>query len=91
MNDKRCAIMLYIIIHLAGNLNSGMLLFKQLRVEGFIVKRWLSEWPTAFKEMSQWIKEVYIVYLNIILNTYNVPLLHVYTFLYIQCSRLHKV
>jgi prostaglandin reductase 1 len=39
------------------NLNSGMLLFKQLRVEGFIVKRWLSEWPTAFKEMSQWIKE----------------------------------
>lgn len=36
---------------------SSLILWKQLRVEGFIVSRWLPEWPVAFKEMAQWIKE----------------------------------
>jgi len=38
---------------------SGLILHHQLRVEGFIVIRWLSEWPKAFKEIAQWIQEVY--------------------------------
>ena len=35
-----------------------VILFKQLKVEGFLVMRWLKQWPEAFKEMSMWIKEV---------------------------------
>ena len=35
-----------------------MILGKQLKVEGFIVTRWYDQWPPAFKEMAQWIKEV---------------------------------
>ena len=38
---------------------SGLILFHQLRVEGFIVWRWnYDEWSAAFKEMAQWIQEV---------------------------------
>ncbi len=37
---------------------SSTILFKQLQVEGFNVMRWLAEWPEAFKEMGEWIKEV---------------------------------
>ncbi|XP_023930514.1 prostaglandin reductase 1 [Lingula anatina] len=29
----------------------------ELRMEGFLVSRWLSRWPEAFKEMATWIKE----------------------------------
>jgi NADPH-dependent curcumin reductase CurA len=32
--------------------------FKQLKVEGFIVTRWFQKWPAAFKEMAKWIQEV---------------------------------
>ncbi|XP_049764669.1 prostaglandin reductase 1-like [Schistocerca cancellata] len=30
---------------------------KELKMEGFIVTRWLGQWDKAFKEMAQWIKE----------------------------------
>ena len=43
-----------------GRQVSPLILFKQLQVEGFIVTRWLSEWPKAFKEMAAWIEEVLI-------------------------------
>ncbi|XP_003391770.2 PREDICTED: prostaglandin reductase 1-like, partial [Amphimedon queenslandica] len=36
---------------------SPIILMKQLKVEGFIVVRWLDQWPAAFKEMAQWIQE----------------------------------
>lgn len=37
---------------------SSTILIKQLTVQGFIVWRWLDEWPEAFKEIREWIKEV---------------------------------
>ena len=37
---------------------SGYFVFKQIRVEGFNVTRWLAQWPQAFAELAQWIKEV---------------------------------
>ena len=36
---------------------SGLILHKQLEVQGFIVFRWLAEWPEAFKGMREWIDE----------------------------------
>ena len=39
---------------------SHLILSNQLKVEGFLVARWLKDWPAAFKEMSQWIQEVHI-------------------------------
>ena len=33
------------------------ILGKQLKVEGFMVGRWIEEWPVAFKELDRWIKE----------------------------------
>jgi prostaglandin reductase 1 len=39
------------------NANTMEILKRQLKIEGFIVTRWLSEWPKAFKEMAQWISE----------------------------------
>nr|CAC38761.1 leukotriene B4 [Geodia cydonium] len=41
---------------------SEIILFKQLKVEGFIVARWLDQWPKAFKEISEWIKEGKVKY-----------------------------
>ena len=37
---------------------SGLILWKQLKVEGFLVPRWLGRWGEAFKELAQWIQEV---------------------------------
>ncbi len=37
---------------------SSLIIGKQLRLEGFIVTRWLDQWPKAFKEIMEWIKEV---------------------------------
>ena len=38
---------------------SSLILFHQLKVEGFVVLRWsFEEWSAAFKEMAQWIQEV---------------------------------
>ena len=37
---------------------SQLILGHQLKVEGFIVLRWIKEWPECFKQMSQWIAEV---------------------------------
>ncbi|XP_078588073.1 prostaglandin reductase 1-like [Branchiostoma floridae x Branchiostoma japonicum] len=33
------------------------ILFKQLTVTGFIVTRWIKEWPKGMEQMVQWIKE----------------------------------
>ena len=46
------------MIHHVVNPINGHVLWKQLRIEGFLVMRWLEQWPAAFKEMSQWIQEV---------------------------------
>ncbi|XP_053607501.1 prostaglandin reductase 1-like [Plodia interpunctella] len=32
------------------------LVFKQLKVEGFLVSRWTERWPEAFKQLIEWIK-----------------------------------
>jgi hypothetical protein len=40
------------------NASSGYFVFKQLKIEGFIASRWFPQWPAAFKEMAEWIKEV---------------------------------
>ncbi|GBP37191.1 Prostaglandin reductase 1 [Eumeta japonica] len=37
------------------------ILFKQLRVEGFNVSKWMDRWPEAFKELTQWIKSGKII------------------------------
>ena len=37
---------------------SGLILLHQLKVEGFMVNRWFSQWPGAFKEIAKWIQEV---------------------------------
>ena len=42
----------------AGARLNGTILFKQLRVEGFIVSRWLTRWPEAFKQLNEWIEKV---------------------------------
>ena len=47
-------------LHPIGRPVSPLILQKQLKVEGFLVARWLKDWPAAFKEMSQWIQEVHI-------------------------------
>ena len=36
---------------------------KQLKVQGFIVSRWLPRWNEAFIEITQWITEVHYVVL----------------------------
>jgi prostaglandin reductase 1 len=41
---------------------SDVILFKQLKVEGFMVSRWLEQWPKAFKEISGWIQEGKVKY-----------------------------
>jgi len=35
----------------------GAMVFKQLRYEGFIVRRWLPRWFEGIQQMAQWIKE----------------------------------
>jgi len=37
---------------------NGTILFKQLRVEGFVATRWLPKWPEAFKQINEWIEQV---------------------------------
>ena len=39
---------------------SGLILQRQLKVEGFSAARWLPEWSTTLKQMAEWIKEVSI-------------------------------
>ena len=43
--------------HIGIRVNRAIL-FKQLRVEGFIVMRWLAKWPEAFKQLNEWIEKV---------------------------------
>ncbi|XP_013199597.2 prostaglandin reductase 1-like [Amyelois transitella] len=39
-----------------GTLVQPSIVFNQLKIEGFVVARWVSEWPDAFNELVQWIK-----------------------------------
>jgi NADPH-dependent curcumin reductase CurA len=48
---------LYHYVHTV-NASSQYFVFKQLKIEGFIVMRWLPKWPVAFKEMVKWMQEV---------------------------------
>jgi NADPH-dependent curcumin reductase CurA len=43
-------------------------LVKQLKVEGFIVVRWMSRWPEGITQMAQWLKEGKIQYREEIVN-----------------------
>jgi NADPH-dependent curcumin reductase CurA len=40
----------------------GQILLKQLRVEGFIVSRWLSRWPEGQARMAEWLREGRLTY-----------------------------
>ena len=46
---------------------SQVILGKQIKVEGFTSFRWYEQWPTAFKEMAQWIQEVEVENMNMTL------------------------
>ncbi len=37
---------------------TGIILSKQLKIQGFAVVYTLAKWPVAFKEMEKWIAEV---------------------------------
>ncbi len=37
---------------------TGNLIGNQIKIEGFIVRRWIKEWDKAFTEMKRWIDEV---------------------------------
>ena len=51
----------FLITYISARPVTGLILMKQLTVQGFIVGRWLPQWPDAFKEMTQWIVEVYCI------------------------------
>ena len=36
----------------------GSLIGRQIKMEGFTVDRWQSEYPEAGKQLVQWVKEV---------------------------------
>jgi NADPH-dependent curcumin reductase CurA len=40
----------------------GLVLVKQLKVEGFIVTRFLNRWPEGITQMAKWISEGKIKY-----------------------------
>ncbi|XP_041379630.1 prostaglandin reductase 1-like [Gigantopelta aegis] len=48
-----------------------IILWKQLTVKGFIVTRWLDQWPDAFKEMTQWIQEGKLQYKELVFNGFD--------------------
>ena len=43
---------------LSGPYPFGTFIGKQLRMEGFIVYRWVKEMPAAITEMAKWMQEV---------------------------------
>ena len=48
----------FVLFHVKARPVTGLILFKQLTVQGFMVVKWLKQWPEAFKEIEQWIQEV---------------------------------
>lgn len=54
-----------------GRYISPLILFKQLRVEGFLVMRWFSEWPKAFSEMATWIQQGKLQYREHVTNGFD--------------------
>ena len=64
INNPIYVIIYILIIHICIYIVrpiSGLILGKQLTVQGFMVYRWLSSWPAAFKEIAQWIAEVLFI------------------------------
>lgn len=43
----------------------GTFIFKQLKMEGFLVHRWLNRWMEGLAQMSQWIREVIVDYFRV--------------------------
>lgn len=41
----------------------GTFIFKQLKMEGFLVHRWLDRWMEGLSQMAKWIQEVFTFYL----------------------------
>ena len=48
----------YYFIFISDDDVLGIVIMNQLKLEGFIVSRWLSAWPVASQQLVQWIKEV---------------------------------
>ena len=59
-----------IYIDISGRYVYKVIIGQQLKIEGFVVTRWLKEWPECFKQMSQWISEVAVLVINSILIPY---------------------
>ncbi len=57
MDSPPISLLIFVSLDIARPV-SGLILTKQLKVEGFIVTRWLPKWDVAFKQMAQWIAEV---------------------------------
>ena len=49
---------------------TGLILSKQVKVEGFMVFRWLDQWPDAFKDIAQWILEVMAEHVLSVLSSF---------------------
>ena len=43
--------------------SEGAFVFKQLKMEGFLVQRWNSRWMEGLTQMTKWIHEVSFVHL----------------------------
>ena len=52
------------------------ILWKQLKIEGFLVQRWLKDWPVVYKEIAQWIQEVRLCF--VLLRSYFIVILHLH-------------
>jgi len=52
----------------------GQLIFKQLRMEGFLVWRWMDRWSEGIREMAKWIQEGKIKYRETVTEGFeNIP------------------
>lgn len=51
----------------------SMFVFKQLKMEGFLVGRWTSRWMEGLTQMSKWIQEVSS---NKLVSKFGINLLH---------------
>ena len=40
----------------------GTFIFKQLKMEGFLVHRWLDRWMEGLSQMAKWIQEVLVLF-----------------------------
>lgn len=60
-------------------LDQRILLFKQLKVEGFLVFRWLDKWMQGIEQNLQWIKEGKLKYKETVIEGFeNIPEAFIY-------------